>query len=119
MTHQTGPTPEQLAEAEAVLYHMVETVDPGTGEVTRRRVETPLYSYYLTHRAAHEAARAAYAGAHQEAQSTPTGKRTWPMLASTLQLPVKQAYDRWRAGGADKVERALAILERGPSHPAT
>jgi len=119
MTHQTEPSPEQLAEAEAVLYHTVETADPGTGEVTRRPVETPLYRDYLTHRAAHEAARAAYAEAHHAAHSTPSGKRTWPMLASTLQLPVKQAYDRWRAGGADKVERALAILARGPSRPAT
>jgi len=48
----------------------------------------------------------------QEAQATPTGRGRWPLLASFLQLPVEQAYDRRRSAGAERVEQALAVVER-------
>ena len=55
----------------------------------------------------------AYSAALQEASKTAAGRNAWPIVAGTLQLPVKQAYDRWRAGGAAKVEEALAIITKG------
>lgn len=111
------PTPEEVAAAEAALFRTVEAIDPGTGAVTRRRVEAPLYRDYLASRAAHEAARARYAEAQEEAQRSEDGRRSWPMIAGTHQLAVRQAYDRWRAAGADQVERALAVLARAGLSP--
>ena len=101
---------KQLADADAVLYRVVDTVDPDTGEVTPKRIETQLYRDYIDNQSAYNMARAVYTGAYIEAQKTQSGKSTWPLIASTLQLPVRQAYDKWRAGGADKVEQAMAIL---------
>ena len=101
---------KQLTDADAVLYRMVDTVDPDTGEVTAKRVETSLYRDYLDNQAAYNSARIGYIGAYLEAQKTTSGRNTWPLIATTLQLPVRQAYDRWRSGGADKVEQAMAII---------
>lgn len=116
---QTPPEPppdpalaEQRSAAEALLFHTVEVVDPATGTATSRRVETPLYRQYLDLRAEHEAARAAYEAAHQEAQRSPVRRGSWPLLAGALRLPVQQAHERWRSAGAEQVEQALAILAR-------
>lgn len=101
---------KQLTDADAVLFRLVDTVDPDTGEVTQKKVESQLYRDYLDNQAAYNAARFGYMGAWQEAQKTTSGKNTWPLIATTLQIPVRQAYDRWRAAGADKVEQAIAIM---------
>lgn len=103
----------QRAAAEALLYRTVETVDPATGVTLRRRVPTSLYREVRERRAAYEAAKAAYEAAHAEAQKTASGRGSWPMLGPALQLPVKQAHDRWRAAGAEKIERAEALLGPG------
>jgi hypothetical protein len=100
----------QLAAADAVLFRNVDMIDDETGESVTRRIESQLYRDYLDNQNAYNAARMGYVGAYLEAQKTTTGKNTWPLLASTLQIPVRQAYDRWRAAGADKVEQAIAIL---------
>lgn len=101
---------KQLSDADAVLYRNVDVVDPETGQPTSKRVETQLYRDYLDNLSAYNSARIAYIGAYLEAQKTTTGKNTWPLIASTLQIPVKTAYDRWRGAGADKVEQANAII---------
>lgn len=101
---------KQLTDADAVLFRLVDTVDPDTGETTQKKVESQLYRDYLDNQATYNAARFGYVGAWQEAQKTTTGKNTWPLMATTLQIPVRQAYDRWRAAGADKVEQAIAIM---------
>lgn len=101
------------AAAEALLFRTVETVDPATGATLRRRVPTPLYREVRERRAEYEAAKAAYAAAHAEAQKSAAGRGSWPMLGPALQLPVKQAHDRWRAAGAEKIERAEALLGPG------
>lgn len=109
----SDPPPEpSLAErrsaAEALLFHAVDVVDPATGAVTSRRVETPLYRQYLDLQAEHAAARATYEAAHHESRGSPA----WPLLAGALRLPVQQAHERWRSAGAERVEQALAILAR-------
>lgn len=101
---------KQLADADAVLYRTVDMIDPDTGESVPKRIETQLYRDYLDNQAAYNAARIGYIGAYLEAQKTASGKNTWPLIATTLQLPVRQAYDRWRSGGADRVEQAMAII---------
>lgn len=101
---------KQIADANAVLWREVAVTDSETGEVSQRTVETQLYRDYLDNQAAYNNASVAYNGAYMAAQATATGRNTWPMIAPALQLPVRQAYDRWRAAGADRVEQALAIL---------
>jgi len=101
---------KQINDADAVLYRNVTVSDPDTGEQSVKRMETQQYRDYLDNQAAYNSARIAYIGAYLEAQKTTTGRNTWPLVASTLQLPVRAAYDRWRSGGADRIEQAFAIL---------
>jgi hypothetical protein len=101
---------KQLSDADAVLNRVVDITDPDTGVVTQKKVESQLHRDYLDNKVAYNSARVAYIGAYLEAQKTTTGINTWPLIASTLQLPVKAAYDKWRSAGADKVEQALAII---------
>lgn len=100
---------KQLSDADAVLYRMINVTDPDTGAVTQKKVETQLYRDYLDNQAAYNNTRIAYIGAYLEAQKTAVGRNTWPLVASTQQLPVKTAFDRWRSAGADRVEQAIAI----------
>lgn len=99
----------QLANAENVLYRQIDVTDPETGQVTKKRVESQLYRDYLDNQQAYFSQRAAYIGAYTQAQATAAGKATWPLVAPTMQIPVKAAYDKWRSGGADQVEQAIAI----------
>src|SRR5262250_879864 len=91
----------EIKKAEATLYCEVNVTDSNTGEVTMKRIETQLYRDYLEY-------QRAYTAAMQEAHKTAKGRNTWPLVAGTMQLRVKQAYDRWRAAGASEVEQALA-----------
>jgi hypothetical protein len=90
---------KQLADADAVLYRLVSVTDPDTGEVSKKKLESTLYRDYLDNQSAYNNARISYIAAYLEAQKTTTGKNTWPLIASTLQLPVRTAYDRWRSAG--------------------
>jgi hypothetical protein len=101
---------KQLDDAHAFLYRDVQTPDPDTGQLTTKTIETQVYRDYLDNQTAYTNARQAYIGAYLAAQATPAGKATWPMVAPTMQIPVKSAYDKWRAGFADKVEQNLAIM---------
>ncbi len=100
---------KQLKDAENYLFRMVNVTDPDTGEVTQKKMESQVYRDYLDNQSAYNNARIAYIGAYMEAQKTATGRNTWPMVATTLQIPVKTTYDRWRAEDASKVEQNLAI----------
>jgi hypothetical protein len=108
---------QTLQEAEAVLWREIDAVDPETGQVAKQRTETDLYRDYLQYQQAYIDASLAYNAEFQEAQKTAQGRGTWPLIAGTKQLPVKQAYDRWRAAGADKIEQALAIIDQLPKAP--
>jgi hypothetical protein len=100
---------KQLSDADALLYRLINVTDPDTGAVTQKKLESQLYRDYLDNQAAYNNTRIAYLGAYLESQKTEVGRNTWPLLASTQQLPVKTAFDRWRSAGADKVEQAIAI----------
>lgn len=101
---------QQLKDANSVLYRTINVTDPDTGEVTVKTIESQLYRDYQDNQSAYMAARAAYIAAYLDAQKSQSGKSTWPLLAPTLQLPVKSAYDKWRSNFADKIEQALAIM---------
>ena len=101
---------EQLINANKVLFRTVNIADPDTGVVSEDTIETREYRNYIDNQAAYQRARAAYIGAYVEAQKTETGRNTWPLFASTVQLPVRAAYSKWRDAGADRIEEAQAII---------
>jgi hypothetical protein len=101
---------QQLTNADNVLYRTVNITDPDTGEITPKRIESQLYRDYLDNKTAYENARMAYVAAFLEAQKTTSGQNTWPLISPSLQLPVKTAFDRWRAGFADRIEQNIAIM---------
>jgi hypothetical protein len=108
---QPNPTIEkQIQDATDTLYRTVSVADPDTGAITQKRTESQLYREYLDNQAAYGQQRVAYLAAYQASQATQSGKASWPIMAPTMQIPVKTAYDRWRSAGADKVETAIAIL---------
>ncbi len=100
----------QINNAYNFLFRSVNETDSDTGQVIPRVIESQVYRDYLDNQTAYSNARLAYVGAYLAAQETPQGKNTWPLIAPTLQIPVKQAWDKWRAGNADKVEQNLAIM---------
>jgi hypothetical protein len=107
-----GVDRQQCIDAEALLFRTLAAVDPSTGQAIHRRVETASYRDYQERRAAFAAARATYTAAYKEAQKTPVGRRTWPQLAMTLQIPVTAAHDRLREADGERLEQAEALLER-------
>ncbi len=113
MTAVQPPVDEQQREqAEALLFRTLAALDATTGQASFRRVETALYRDYCERRDAFAAARAAYTAAYKEAQTTAIGRRTWPLLAMSLQAPVDEAHNRLRAAGGERFEQAEALLER-------
>jgi hypothetical protein len=103
---------QQCEQAEALLFRTLAAIDATTGQASHRRVETALYRDYCERRDAFAAARAAYTAAYKEAQRTASGRRTWPLLAMSLQAPVDEAHARLRAAGGEAFEQAEALLER-------
>ena len=99
-----------MKDSHDLLFRNVDVTDPDTGEHQTKVAETVLYRDYLDNQASYTNARQAYIAAYLEAQKTAGGRNTWPLIAPSLQVPVKTAYDRWRAESADKVEQAIAII---------
>jgi hypothetical protein len=107
------PNPQveaQLQAADAVLYRTISEIDPDTGVASPKVVDTPLYRDYKDNQAAYAQQRMAYVSAYLGATATQQGLATWPLVAPTLQIPVKAAFDKWRSAGADKVDQAIAII---------
>ncbi len=73
-------------------------------------VQSTLWANYDTNQAAWVNAQSAYQAAYMACMADPKTKSQWPVLAPALQLPVKQAFTKWRAEGGDQVEAALAVL---------
>jgi hypothetical protein len=101
---------EQILAAEKVLYTFRDKIDPDTDEISSQRVATPSYQNYLDNQTAYHQARSKYSETYQHALKTSSGRDNWPIIASTLQLSVQSAYDKWRSSGATEIENALAIL---------
>ena len=102
----TAAQTKQINDANAYLF--TSALDENGNPTT---VQSSAYIAYQTNQAAYINAKVAYQQAYQAAMATPATKTQWPILAPSLLLPVNQAWDTWRSGGADKVEADLAILE--------
>ncbi|MCX6305684.1 MAG: hypothetical protein NT040_12045 [Bacteroidetes bacterium] len=100
----------QIEAAHSVLYRIIDVTDSDTGVVTKSTVETQLYRDYKDNEVAYQNARLAYLQSYLAAQETPQGRNTWPLVAPTMQIPVKQAWDKWRSNKADLIEQNLAIM---------
>lgn len=100
----------QIDAAYSFLYRTIDQTDPDTGEVGQVTIETQVYRDYLDNEKNYQNARLAYLAAYNIAQETPQGRNTWPLVAPTLQIPVKQAWDKWRVGKADLVEQHVSIM---------
>jgi len=98
---------QRTIDAEKLLFHTIETIDPSTGSKICNWVETPQYREYRARQAAYEAAQKAYAAAHAEAQRHSPG----PLRGTNHHQTVKLAHDRWRVVGAEKFAAAEAVLE--------
>ncbi len=105
-------------EVEARLPQPGET--PATPGARRRDgVPTREYRPYGERRPEKEAPAPAYAAAHREAQTTPSGRSTWPLVGAALQLPVKQAREGLLAPRAEQTERAEPLLARPAASAAS
>jgi hypothetical protein len=107
---------KQIADATAVLYRQISVTDPDSGAVSQQTVESVLYRDYEDNQTAYFNARAAYVGNYLTAQATANGRNTWPLLASTYQIPVQQAYSKWRSESASIIEQNLAIMATSASN---
>lgn len=108
-----APNPALDAQLDAAwnfLFRNIIETDPDTGDAIPKTIESRVYRDYLENQNNYANARIAFLGAYQASRETPQGRNTWPMVAPTLQIPVKQAWDKWRANQADKVEQNLAIM---------
>ena len=103
------PAAEQAAlnAAMAVLYDM-DTTDPANPVIIGK---SQLYKTYEKNSLAYAQAKANYALAQASTLANPAQANLWPMLSSTYQEPVDDAWDTWKTEGADKIEAALAAYE--------
>lgn len=72
---------------------------------------TPLYKAYRVNATAYALAKANYATQQAKALADPAIADTWPQISVTFQDIVDQARDDLKTGGAEKIERALDIIE--------
>jgi hypothetical protein len=102
---------KQLEDAWNVLHRYAEVTDADTGKKVTRPIESEVYRDYLNNQKSYFDLRAAYIAAYKIAQQTPEGRSTWPLIAPTMEIPVKQAWDKWKGNKADLVEQNLAIQQ--------
>src|SRR5271169_653409 len=98
---------QAISDAQNVLYTM-DTTDPDNPVIAGK---SPLYSKYMKNAIAYAQAKADYASAQAKTLADPTQANIWPQISAPYQQTVDDAWDTWKTEGADKVERALAVIE--------
>ena len=103
----TPPLPDdiqkQITEAQSVLYKL-----DADGSITGK---SDLYKKYVKNSTDYAKAKKDYNDAQAKALADPTLADAWPMDSVYYQNQVDQAWDTWKTEGAEKVERALDIIE--------
>jgi hypothetical protein len=99
---------KQIDEARKVLYEL-----DNDGTILGK---TKLYKTYEKNARALAQAKANYATEMAAARSNPAKAEVWPMTSVTFQQAVDAAWDTLKTEGAEKVERALDIIE-SVGHP--
>jgi hypothetical protein len=103
------PAAEQAAldAAVKVLYVLDET-DPANPVIVGK---TQLYQTYESNARKYAQAKANYSIGQAQTLVDPAKANLWPMLSSTYQEAVDDAWNDWKTEGADKIETALALYE--------
>jgi hypothetical protein len=94
---------KRIDEARKVLYELDEN-----GDID---VESKLLKRYKKNARKYAEAKADFADAQADAMRDPSKAEAWPMKSVTYQNAVDEAYDTLKTEGAEKVERALGIIE--------
>ncbi|ADG20852.1 hypothetical protein [Paraburkholderia atlantica] len=95
---------KQIDDATKVLYEL----DPDDGSIVGK---TKLYKNYMRNAEAYAQAKTDFTIAQNTALTDPTLAHSWPLLSASYKQKVDDAYDTFKTEGADKVERALDIIE--------
>src|SRR6266404_4878453 len=66
--------------------------------------DSPTMSTYAASQTTYDNAQTAFTAQYLAAMADPQTRKTWPMLSPPLQVPVRQAWDKWRSNKADQVE---------------
>jgi len=98
---------QAISDAQNVLYTM-DTTDPDNPVIQE---PSPLYKKYKKNALAYANAKANYAVQMEKTLADPTTANIWPQISAPLQEAVDDAWDTWKTEGADKIERALAVVE--------
>ncbi len=104
---QPADVQAEIAAAMAVLYTM-DTTDPANPVIIGK---SPAYSRYEKNALAYANAKAIYAMQQATTLGNPATAAEWPMLSSTYQEAVDDAWNTWKTEGADAIEKALAAYE--------
>lgn len=93
---------KQIDDAQKVLYEFDEDGN---------QFQSKLYKTYNKNSTAFATAKKNYADAQAAALADPVKAESWPQDSVFYQQQVDQAWDIWKTEGAEKVERALDIIE--------
>ena len=94
---------KRLDEAKKVLYEFDED-----GEIAGK---SKLYKTYVKNARAYAESKSNFADAQAAALRDPAKAEIWPMKSVSLQNAVDEAYDTLKTEGAEKVEKALGVIE--------
>jgi hypothetical protein len=95
---------KQIDDAKKVLYQL----DPDDGSIAGK---SALYKTYVKNAEAYAQAKTDFTIAQNTALADPATARSWPLLSAGYKQKVDDAYDTFQTEGAEKVERALDIVE--------
>ncbi len=94
---------KRLDEGKKILYQFDED-----GEIVGK---SKLYNTYVKNARAYAESKNAFAEAQAAALADPVKADSFPMRAATLQNTVDEAFDTLKTEGAERVERALGVIE--------
>jgi hypothetical protein len=95
---------KQIDSAQKVLFEL----DPEDGSIVGR---TKLYKNYVTNANAYAQAKADFTMAQNKALADPATAGSWPLLSAPFKQKVDDAFDALKTEGAEKIERALDVLQ--------
>jgi hypothetical protein len=104
---QPAAVQAEIAQATAVLYTMDNT-DPANPVIIGK---SQAYERYERNALAYATAKAIFAMQEAATLGNPATASEWPLLSSTYQEAVDDAYDTWKTEGAAAIETALATYE--------
>jgi hypothetical protein len=94
---------KQIDDAQKVLYELDED-----GNIAGK---SKLYRNYVKNATAYAKAKKDFTDAQSAALRDPAKAESWPQDSVVLQQQVDQAYDDLKTEGAEKIERAIGIIE--------